>query len=135
MSPPDPEPGPLMIDLPPDLLSRACRVYLEEAYPEGAASVSPCLRVYWDIPADADLDEYLVPSQRTRAFCQVLSGRHPGYQLRLGCADFPHLKMTIQGVPSDGQVCWLFGVDTHDSWHHPEHPDRAAWVALQASNR
>lgn len=126
---------PLMFDLPTDLFSRACRLYLEEAYPDGPASLTPSLRAYWEIPVDADVEDYLAPSSKTRAFCQVLSGTHPGYQLRLGCAAYPYLKMTIQGMPSEGQNCWLFGVDTHDSWHHPEHPDRAKWIALQSANR
>lgn len=135
MIPRDPGKGQVMIDLPAEVLGLACRLYLEEAYPQGPATIPSVLRAYWDIPADADVDDLLEPSPQTRGHCQKVLGPRPGYQLRLGCVGFQHLKLTLQGMPSDGQMTWLFSVDTHDSWHHPANPDRAAWLELQAANR
>src|SRR4051794_6053127 len=122
-----------MVTVSAEQLSLACRIYLDEAYPDGPDSVPAALRAYWEIPADADIELYLTPHHP--GVCQFMPGSRPGYRLRLGRAGFSYLRLTLQAVPRDGLTVWLFGVDTHDSWTHPEHPDARAWLALQAANR
>src|SRR5687767_1740266 len=100
-----------MSEIPADLLSRACRIFLEHAYPEAPIDLPAQMTPSWDIPADAQTAAYLTPSPQRRGLCQQMSGVHAGYRLRLGCAAFPHLKLTIQVVPSFGEDRWLFGVD------------------------
>ena len=114
------------------ILSQACRIFLEHAYPRGPETIPLARRVYWNIPIDAEVDGYLDSDSLGRGICERVAKQHPGFSFRLGCDGFPFLKLTIQSV--DG-ADWLCGVDTHDGWHHPELPDAASWLAIQSANR
>jgi hypothetical protein len=119
------------------LLGRACRIFLELAYPGGVATVPAKKRPFCEIPADAPLERYL-PPQVGPELCQPVgaaAGAKPGFAYRLGCAHFPHLK--LQAVRCERG--WVFSVDTHDHFFPgglPESdPEAHAWRQLLAANR
>ena len=113
-------------------LRHACRIFLDLAYPHGPASMPEKVRLFSDIPANANIDRYLLPSPI--GVCQAIV-EDRGYRFRLGCAGFRHLKLVVQRVPLHGESEWLYSVDTHDSWHQPDMPDADLWVAMQHANR
>jgi hypothetical protein len=115
-----------------DLLRRATRIFLELGYPQGLGSMPERVRFYWTL--DGELGDYLPPASQAAGICQAISDDR-GYRFRLGCADFRHLKLVVQRVDLRGESRWLVSVDTHDSWHHPDHPDAALWVRIQDTNR
>jgi len=117
------------------VLSQSCRIFLEQAYPRGPASIPASRLAFWMIPDDADVDDFLPPSPLAAGVARQLFGPHPGYTLGLGCDGFPFLRLTLQCVEHLDQVRCLCSVDTHDTWHHPEHRDATAWLARQAANR
>ena len=47
-----------------DLLSRACRVFMTQAYPQGEATIPPRKLPYFAIGSAADLREFLPPADR-----------------------------------------------------------------------
>jgi hypothetical protein len=113
------------------LLDRACRIFLELAYPEGRHTIPPPKDAFLALPLDQPPETVLRSSigQPLPAPC----GGIRGYTLRLGSAAFPHLKLQIVQV-EDGS--WVFSVDTHDAIVlDPLHPDFARWTELQRSNR
>jgi hypothetical protein len=118
------------------LLGRACRIFLEAAYPEGPESIPPPRSAYWALPEQQPLDDCLTAGG---AVCQKL--REGGFALRLGRAGYPHLKLCVQEVEINGAAGWVFSVDTHDAFSRekprpaPDHPDAAPWQELQAANR
>ena len=121
------------------LFARACRIFLESAYPDGASSIPAQKLVYGQMPDDAAVADYLTPAPRALGVCQKLGD--DWYTFRLGSARYPNLKLKVQCV-ADGGVCHcVFAVDTHDAYsaEHaqppPGHPDAAAWLELQAANR
>jgi hypothetical protein len=121
-----------MIELTPELLGRACRLFLDAAYPEGPATIPANRRVFLDHPANEPLAKLLGPP-----VAQVLTtpdGQLRGYALRLGSSHFPHLK--LQAVCCGENGAWVFTVDTHDALRlEPGHPDTERWGQIQAVNR
>jgi hypothetical protein len=120
-----------------ELLGRACRIYLELAYPDGEACIPVKKRLYWDIAPEDPLERYLSP-QVGPELCQKIgkvTGCKPGFAFRLGCTHFPHLK--LQAVWSSRG--WVFGVDTHDHFVAsglPESsPEAQAWRLVLEANR
>ncbi len=107
-----------MTGLTPALLERACRIFLQLAYPEGNRSVPP--------------PEVLLASP----LCQPLPAggdARPGYALRLGSALHPHLKLQIVDHADAGCV---FSVDTHDAFRlDARASDAHRWSEFQKSNR
>jgi hypothetical protein len=119
------------------LLGRACRIFLELAYPGGEPTVPPKRRQFWEIPTEVAIDRYL-PPQVGPELCQKVGaapGSKPGFAYRLGCAHFPHLKLQVVRCDQG----WVFGVDTHDHFFPgglPESdPEAQAWRQLLAANR
>jgi hypothetical protein len=127
-----PKGGLAMPELTTALLGKACRIFLNLAYPAGAGSVPPPRNFYLDITPQQSLDSLLVPP-----VCQTLAapgGELRGYALRLGSASYPHLKLQV--IDCDQSATWVFAVDTHDALRlGPNHPDAPGWGELQASNR
>ena len=113
------------------LLQRACRIFLDRAYPDGAHTIPPANLCYLALAAEQTLERILIPP-----VCQPLPRRDGGvrgYALRLGSARHPHLKLQI--VDHDDAGC-VFGVDTHDGLSlDPSHPDAARWSEVQSANR
>ncbi|MCI0458313.1 MAG: hypothetical protein L0Z62_15220 [Gemmataceae bacterium] len=131
-----------MIGLTTELLSRACRIFLTLAYPEGEQSIPEKKRAYLHISDDAPLASLLPPAPAAVGLGEILKhtdGTRYGYALRLGSSGFAHMKLQVTEHQAAG-LC-VFAVNTHDSFPHfgtspPEaHPDFAAWSALQKSNR
>jgi hypothetical protein len=120
-----------------ELLGRACRIFLEMAYPGGETSIPTKKRKFWDIAPGTPLESYL-PPQVGPELCQTLGsapGGKPGFVFRLGCDHFPHLKLqVVRSVHG-----WVFGVDTHDNFFlggFPESdPEALAWRQLLETNR
>jgi hypothetical protein len=120
-----------------EVLGRACRIFLELAYPGGEATIPPKKRPFWDISPAAPLERYL-PPQVGPELCQKIgagSSVKPGLAYRLGCAHFPHLKLQVVRS-SQG---WVFGVDTHDNIFPgglpDSDPEAQAWRQLMSANR
>jgi hypothetical protein len=113
------------------LLARACRIFLEHAYPGGISTIPPLKSAYCHLHPDQPLDPWLAPP-----VCQPLSDRAGGvrgYSLRLGSAFHPHFKLQI--IMNQEGNC-VFGVDTHDSiFLDSGDPDRPRWTQLQQFNR
>jgi hypothetical protein len=111
----------MMMDGPPSsLFSRACRIFLTLAYPEG--KVPDSRRPFLHLAEDAELEPLLQPP-----ICERLASRdyleRRGYAFRLGSTVFPHLKLQVLWHPETGQ--WLFAVDTHDAIFLPSnYPDQ-----------
>lgn len=121
-----------MNELTAELLGRACRVFLQVAYPGGPESVPPAKRPYLAVAADQPL-EPLVKPPVGQALATPEGGRR-GYALRLGSAHFPHLK--LQAVCCGEGGAWVFAVDTHDAVQlRPDDPDAERWAQIQAANR
>ncbi|HAU37945.1 MAG TPA: hypothetical protein DCX07_09550, partial [Phycisphaerales bacterium] len=109
-----------------DQIRQAVRVYLEHAYPEG-------------IPPGA---QRLVPPEGFRP-SDWLSGDGverdgvPGgvvrsFALRLGNAQYPHMKLRLSRPPKD--EIYLFSVDSHDRFLHAE-PGSSDFSQLEALKR
>lgn len=133
---------PVPVSMP--LLARACRVFMRHAYPDGPETIPPKKRVYADLPETEPVENYLPPAPAAEEVGQVIFGANHGirgYALRLGSARFPHLKLKLQLVDFNNSTAWVFMVDTHDAFSKsnfyppPDHPDAAAWSALQTANR
>jgi hypothetical protein len=125
-------------------LRRACRIFLDTAYPGGPDTIPVKKRVYYDLPADRPSTDFLPPAAIAEEVCQTLCAAGQGkrgYALRLGSAHFAHLKLKVQMVDCNDSSAWVYVVDTHDAFSRasaeapPAHPDAAAWAALQAANR
>jgi hypothetical protein len=132
----------LLVDL--AQLRRACRIFLDLAYPGGPDTIPGKKRVYYDLPADRPVTDFLPGSPEAAEVCQVLSAGGKGtrgYAFRLGSRHFPHLKLKTQLVDSTDTTTWVFTVDTHDAFSRdraeppPSHPDAGGWTALQSANR
>jgi hypothetical protein len=112
------------------LLERACRIFLERAYPEGLDAIPPPKNRFLALDPAQAAEAALVPP-----LCQPLR-RHDGlrgYALRLGSALHPHLKLQIVDYADTGCV---FSVDTHDGFScDPSDPDAPRWMELQTANR
>ncbi len=133
-----------MTELTTALLGRACRIFMERAYPSGLASIPPKKRPYYDMDPERPVCDYLPPSPTAAGIVQDLSARKEclrAYELRLGCGHFPNLKLRVQMMEWRGGPAWLFSVDTHDAFSRtsiqppPDHPDAAGWLVLQEKNR
>ena len=113
------------------LLDRACRTFLERAYPDGIHTIPHPNNTYCFLRADQPLDRLLVPPLCQPLFCR--DGSFRGYALRLGSAIHPHLKLQI--VSHDDDAC-VFSVDTHDAiFLDSQDPDCPRWTQLQNFNR
>jgi hypothetical protein len=133
-----------MQELTTELLGKACGVFLALAYPEGAAAIPEPRRAFLALPPGQAVADWVQNAGLSRAVCQpvrVADGSLRGYALRLGSADFPHLKLMAQWVGEGDDGIWVFAVDTHDAFFQdqrrppPGHPDAAEWTRLQVANR
>jgi len=121
------------------LLARACRIFMEAAYPEGSVSVPEHKRAYSCIPEAAAVADYLTPAPRAQGVCQKLDNDH--FTFRLGSVRYANLKLKVQCVAEHGVCRCVFAVDTHDAFSKehaqppPDHPEAAAWLELQSANR
>jgi hypothetical protein len=120
-----------MYGLTTDLLSRACRIFLALAYPEGEATISPSRAAFLRLESRADLETAL-----GSPICQIIKadGRPRGYSVRLGSAAYPHLKLQVVNC-GQSDIC-VFAVDTHDSFKlDSRHPDAERCAHIQAANQ
>jgi hypothetical protein len=132
-----------MTGLTTDLISTACRHFFDLAYPLGEQTVPEKRRLYAHLPPGEELADYLVEHPFPSASFQTFSdadGTFRGYAFRLGCADFPHLKLKVHWMQDQNQKLWVFSVDTHDAFSRdrmrppPDHPDAERWTRLQHAN-
>jgi hypothetical protein len=126
-----------------EFLSRACRTFLRLAYPDGPESIPPKKRVYYNLPDQRPVEEFLPPAAPADV-CQVIAaegGGLRGFAFRLGSAHFPHLKLKLQLIDHNHATLWVCTVDTHDAYSKDSirppasHPDADAWTDLQRKNR
>lgn len=132
-----------MLPLSTDMLSLACRTFLQMAYPAGEDAIPASRRIYLDLPSGRNLWDYHLESPLPASSFQLIRnemGENYGCAIRLGCSHFPHLKLRVQEIGEGEQKRWLFTVDTHDSFsrhfHRPpsDHPDSVGWRILQEAN-
>jgi hypothetical protein len=113
------------------LLERACRIFLERAYPLGPDTIPPPKNSFFALDVAQPVESVLVSP-----VCQPLlrrDGGLRGFTLRLGSVLHPHFKLQIVDHDEDG---FVFSVDTHDGFSlEPSHPEAARWTELQAANR
>jgi hypothetical protein len=115
-----------------DVLRRAVEVYLGIAYERCAPSEAVRRRLEW--PAEANAATLL-----TKAPFERVGKAGPGsqaiYALRLGNAQYPHMKLQIQPWPN--AAGFLLSVNTHDQVLSldPNADDAAAFRALQSENQ
>ncbi len=120
-------------------LGRACRLFMDLAYPGGLETISPKKQPYYQIPADANVEDYLPPAPVAAGVCQKKDDK-PAYEFRLGSIHFPHMKLRVHQVEYRGNPVWVYSVDTHDAFSRSnysppdDHPDAAAWRGLQEKN-
>lgn len=111
-------------------IQQAIELYLRHAYPgdvpDRAARLLP--------PEAFDPEAYLMGEQVERdpadaPLCAVRS-----FALRLGNAQYPHMKLRLSRPPKDN--VYLFTVDSHDAFLHapPGSPDHDALAALKRFN-
>jgi hypothetical protein len=128
-----------MFPLTTSVLARACRIFMDAAYPEGPSTLPVGKLPYLNVAADDPLANYLPPAPLAQGVCQTLGAE--GYSFRLGSSRYPNLKLRVQCVGHDGAARCVFSVDTHDAFSDrhfqppADHPDAPAWLALQAANQ
>lgn len=131
-----------MNELTTELLGRACRAFMDRAYPEGPETIEPRKRIFYDLPAGASLDDYLPPAAAAAGVVEDLTahtGGLAGYSFRLGSAHFPHIKLRAQLMDARSCPVWVWSVDTHDAYTRIDHlpaddPEVRGWRDLQQRN-
>lgn len=122
-----------MLDVPMDLLREAVSVWLQNAYPRGnlneavrsRLAVLDAARPLSELLGDLPFEHYTVDAPSR---CEV-------YALRLGCEEYPHLKLEIRPFPN--RFGFVFWVNTHDQFFTPDARCRDAdrWAQLMLRNR
>jgi hypothetical protein len=125
-------------------LAGACRTFMDLAYPDGARTIPDFKLPYYDMTGERSLVEFLPPAPLSVGVTKPLSrdlkgGGMFGYEFRLGCASYPHLKLRVQSMDlHDGEV-WVYSVDTHDGFRQVRQnlsdEDAQKWKALVEHNR
>lgn len=123
-------------------LAGACRIFMDLAYPDGAHTIPDFKRPYYEMTAERSLVEYLPPAPQSVGVTKTLSrnaGGSFGYEFRLGCAGFPHLKLRVQSMDLREREVWVFSVDTHDGFcqatQNLSAEDAQKWKTLVEQNR
>lgn len=128
-----------MNPLPPELLGRACRTFMDLAYPGGKETIPERKRPYYDLGASFSLADFIPPAEKASGVARAVKnpkGEVHALEFRLGSSHFPHLKLRAQEVDNPPGPTWVFMVDTHD--HFPRvdlGADEAAWRQVQQANR
>ena len=112
-------------------LARVCRLFMEHAYADALDKIPPKKKAYLDMPEEGELADYLPPAPAAAGIVEDMAKRKQGpvgFELRLGCAHFPHLKLRVQHMDYHGQKIWVHMVDTHDAFfskfaQDPSHPE------------
>jgi hypothetical protein len=123
-------------------LASACRIFMDLAYPDGPRTIPEFKIPYYEMTPERSLVEFLPPAPLSVGVTKTLSrnaGGSFGYEFRLGCAHFPHLKLRVQSMDLHDREVWVFSVDTHDGFCQvtqnlgPE--DAQKWKVLIEHNR
>jgi hypothetical protein len=121
----------VLVGLSSQILCRAVRVFLSQAYPDGV--VPPTKQHFLALDENHPLDDWLSQKgvERPRDLSPALNVK---YSIRLGNSFYPHMKMLIALMEPAGEP--VFGVDTHDRVEVPQgSPDEAGLKELQAKNQ
>ncbi|MFO0951269.1 MAG: hypothetical protein U0835_08975 [Isosphaeraceae bacterium] len=115
-----------------DALRRAVAVYLDLSYPTGELPEVVRRRLEWPDGVDADQLLNGPPFERVG---KDKSGGSSIYALRLGNAQYPHMKLQIQPWPNEAG--FLLSVNTHDQilGLDPGAADLPAFRAVQSENQ
>lgn len=123
-------------------VARACRIFLDFAYPAGLESIPARVRLYFDLPLDRSATELFAgPPTEVLDLLHDAEGQFKTISLRLGCCTFPHLKLQIHLMNRVPEELWIFAVDTHDHFSRQhyrapaDHPEAKQWHVLQESNQ
>src|SRR5437867_1368774 len=94
------------------LLARACHAFLTLAYPQGLASIPEKRRVYYQLPLDRPVSDFLPPAAAAEGIVQGMAapggGGLRGWAFRLGSAHYPHLKLKLQQLDYHHDTVWVF---------------------------
>jgi len=116
----------------PATLREAVRIYLEEAYPDGAVPAEVRQRLEW--PEAASLAELVQggPFERIPPDAAMENCEHIG--IRLGNRRYPHMKLGVDRIPQTDD--WVLAVECHDRDVVAEIPqeEREAFEALFRHN-
>ena len=119
-------------------LARACRIFMELAYPGGPDTIPANKRPYFDIAEDRPLGDFLFPAAVCRDISQQKGGLL-GYEFRLGSTHFPHIKLRVQQMDLQQHKVWVYTVDTHDGFHQATKylsaEEAEAWRTMVEQNR
>jgi hypothetical protein len=115
-----------------DALREAVRIYLSLAYPTGTLTEAAHRRLDW--PTDVDVPTLLAEPPFERAGKNKSTGT-PIHALRLGNANYPHMKLQVQPWPNEAG--YMISVNTHDQVLalDPNTSDLPAFRLLQAENQ
>lgn len=111
-------------ELTASLVNTAIGLYLQVAYGDAVSRDKHARAFPPDMPVADVLGEFV--SENAPSV--------PVWSLRLGSAQYPHMKLQIRGTSLPGE--YVFGVDRHDCFSFDDcgAPDLDAWRELQASN-
>ncbi len=136
------EPGAHVNGLSTRDLAGACRIFMDLAYPDGARTIPEFKLPYYEMTAERSLIEFLPPAPLSVGVSKTLSrnaGGMFGYEFRLGCAGYQHLKLRVQSMDLHDCEVWVYSVDTHDGFstikQHLSPDDAQKWKALVEQNR
>ena len=78
------------------LVARACRTFMGLAYPGGPATIPPRKRVYFNLPLDRPVSDFLPPAPAAEGIVHAVQtpGGAGGWAFRLGSARF-YASVTI----------------------------------------
>lgn len=111
-------------ELTASLVNTAIGLYLQVAYGDAVSRDKHARAFPPDMPVADVLGEFV--SENAPSV--------PVWSLRLGSAQYPHMKLQIRGTSLPGE--YVFGVDRHDCFSFDDcgAPDLDAWRELQANN-
>ncbi len=111
-------------------LARAVRMFLEIAYPQG----TPDSAARFIPPDDVAAESWLMSQLVERTPSGAALGEVRSFVLRLGNAQYPHMKLRLSRVP--GHDVYVLTVDSHDAILEAPvgSPDHEALEALKRHN-
>ncbi len=113
--------------LAPDVIRKAVRIYLEEAW--GGERVDE----KWPEAVIGESVETILKRFEDEADRRGASGMRR-YALRLGNSEYPHMKLIVQEVLIKGE--FFLSVDTHDEMEsRPSFPGHDEWCAVKDRNK
>jgi hypothetical protein len=100
-------------------LAQICRIFMDLAYPGGAATIPANKLPFFEILPGRPLADFVPPAKLASGICQEMprkNGVLHGYEFRLGSTAYSHIKLRVQRVDRQEHDVWVYSVDTHDGF-------------------